>query len=158
MDDNCVNTISNKEIIRQLINFAMKHRRIMQSYLDETGVYQAQHRLLMTISLNPNASQIELARMLDVSAATVAVSLRKLEKDGYINRDKDDDDNRFNIITITEKGNQVVEKSKEIFEATDRKVLEGFTEEEKQTLFLLLQKLNANLARMEEEKNRKERV
>lgn len=158
MDDNCVNTISNKEIIRQLINFAMKHRRIMQSYLDETGVYQAQHRLLMTISLNPNASQIELARMLDVSAATVAVSLKKLEKDGYINRDKDDDDNRFNIITITEKGNQVVEKSKEIFEATDRKVLEGFTEEEKQTLFLLLQKLNANLARMEEEKNRKERV
>ena len=51
------NTINNKKIIHQLITFAVKHKRIMQNYLDETGVYQSQHRLLMEISRNPNASQ-----------------------------------------------------------------------------------------------------
>jgi len=44
MDNNYIDKISNKEVIRQLIIFAMKHRRIMQKFLDETGVYQAQHR------------------------------------------------------------------------------------------------------------------
>jgi len=92
----------------------MKHRRIMQKFLDETGVYQAQHRLLMEIFRNPDASQNDIARSMDVSAATIAVSLKKLEKGGYIKRETVEEDNRFNKITITEKGNKVVEQSKQI--------------------------------------------
>jgi len=151
MDNNYMNKISNKKIIHQLINFAVKHRRIMQNYLDKTGVYHAQHRLLMEISRNPNASQKDIARSMDVSASTVAVSLKKLEKGGYINKEMDEGDNRLNKITITEKGNKVVEQSKQIFDSVDRQVFAGFTDEEKTTLLVLLQKLNANLVRMEDE-------
>lgn len=154
-----MNKINNKEIIHQLINFAMKHRKIMQNYLDETGVYQSQHRLLMKIAHNPNASQKDIASSMDISAATIAVSLKKLKKGGYINKEIDEGDNRLNQITITEKGKKVVEQSKQIFELTDRKVFEGFTEEEKSALSVLLRKLNANLVRMEEEiKFKKERT
>lgn len=154
MDNDSVKKISNKEIIHQLIGFVLKHRKLMQHYLDETGVYHAQHRLLMEISRHPNASQADIARSMDISPATIAVSLKKLEKGGYIHKVMDETDNRFNQITVTEKGNQVVEQSKRIFEATDRKVFEGFSEEEKVSLSLLLQKLDANLTRMEEEINR----
>lgn len=155
MDDK----ISNKKIIYQLICFALKHRKIMQHYLDETGVYHAQHRLLMEISRNPDASQKDIARSMEVSAATVAVSLKKLEKGGYIVREIDEEDNRLNKIIITEKGNKVVKQSKQIFDSVDHKVFAGFTEEEKNTLLALLQKLNANLAGMEEEiKLKKERT
>lgn len=129
----------------------MKHRRIMQNYLDETGVYQSQHRLLMEIARNPNASQKDIARSMDVSAATIAVSLKKLERGGYIKREADEGDNRLNKITITEKGNRVVEQSRKIFESAEGKVLEGFTDEEKSALMVLVQKLNNNLERMEEE-------
>ena len=151
MNNNCVNKISNKEIIHQLINFAMKHRKIMQYYLDETGVYHAQHRLLMEISRNPSASQKDIARSMDVSAATIAVSLKKLEKGGYIKKEMDEVDNRLNQITITEKGNRVVEQSKQIFDSIDRMVFEGFNEAEKSSLLVLLQKLNSNLVKMEDE-------
>jgi len=130
MDNNYIDKISNKEVIRQLIIFAMKHRRIMQKFLDETGVYQAQHRLLMEIFRNPDASQNDIARSMDVSAATIAVSLKKLEKGGYIKRETVEEDNRFNKITITEKGNKVVEQSKQIFDLVHQKVFEGFSEEE----------------------------
>lgn len=149
--DTVANEISNKEIIIQLINFAIKHRKIMQNYLDETGVYQAQHRLLMEISKNPNASQNDIAVSMDVSAATVAVSLKKLEKRGYIKRVMVEEDNRINNITITEKGNKVVKQSKQIFASADQKVFKGFTNEEKNTLSVLLHKLNMNLAGMEAE-------
>lgn len=153
-----MNKISNKKIIHQFINFALKHKKIMQYYLDETGVYQAQHRLLMEISHNQNISQNDIARSMDVSAATIAVSLKKLEKRGYIKREIDQEDNRLNKITITDKGKKVVEKSKQIFDTVDQKVFEGITEEEKFTLLVLLQKLNDNLNRMEDElKSEKER-
>ncbi|HKM17831.1 MAG TPA: MarR family transcriptional regulator [Limnochordia bacterium] len=151
MDKNLNGKIGNKRLIFHLIGFAIRHRRIMQSCLGETGVYQSQHRLLMEISCRPEVSQCELARFVGVSAPSVAVSLKKLEKGGYISREVDQEDNRFNKITITAKGNAVVEQSKQIFETTDAKVFQGFTEEEKQSLFALLQKLEANLARMEDE-------
>ncbi len=159
MDNHCTGKNSNKGIIFQLIGVTMKHRKIMHHYLDETGVYQAQHHLLMRIAHNPNVSQKEIARTMEVSAATIAVSLKKLEKGGYIKKAMDKGDNRLNQVTITEKGNRVVAQSKQIFEATDQRVFEGFTEEEKAKLSCLLQKLNANLDRMEEEiKQKKERT
>jgi Mn-dependent DtxR family transcriptional regulator len=37
---------------------------------------------------------------MDVSAATIAVSLKKLEKGGYINKVMDEGDNRLNQITM----------------------------------------------------------
>ncbi|HOJ77040.1 MAG TPA: MarR family transcriptional regulator [Bacillota bacterium] len=145
------NDKSSKGIIYQIISFAMKHRKIMQYYLDETGAYHSQLRLLRVISRNPNASQRDIARLMDISPATIAVSLKKLEKSGYIRKVMDEADNRFNQITITAKGNQIVEQSKRIFEATEHELFEGFTEEEKVTLAQLIQKLDANLSKMEEE-------
>jgi len=145
------NQISNKSIIQQIICFAIKHRRIMQCYLDKTGVYQAQHRLLMKISHDNNVSQKALATSLDVSTSTIAVSLKKLERGGYIKKEIDRGDNRFNRITITEKGLKVVEQSRQIFNTADHKLFEGFTQEEKDTLSALLQKLDKNLSKMGEE-------
>lgn len=151
MQKDCLNQFDNKRIIHRIIGFAIKHRKIMQNYLDETGIYQAQHHLLMRISHNQNASQKDLAMAMDVSAATIAVTLKKLEKGGYIKKEMDEGDNRLNQITITDKGNKVVERSKQIFDSTDKKVFEGFTEEEKDTLCALLQKLDSNLAKIENE-------
>lgn len=157
MDSHDSYKISNKEIIHQLIDFAIKHRKIMQNYLDETGVYHSQHRLLMEISHNPDASQNDIARSMDISAAAVAVSLKKLEKRGYIKREMVEEDNRLNKITITEKGNGVVEQSKQIFDYADRKIFEGFTDDEKNTLSGLLRKLDANLIKMEDEIKQKKK-
>lgn len=149
----------NKNVIKQIIGFSIKHRKVMQYYLDETGVYQAQHHLLMNISRNPNASQKDLAMSMDVSPATIAVTLKKLERGGYIKKVMDEGDNRFNQITITEKGNMVVEKSKQIFEAVDQRLFDGITEEEKSVLSALLQKLDNNLNKMEDEiKSKNERT
>jgi len=76
--------------------------------------------------------------------------LKKLEKGGYIKRETVEEDNRFNKITITEKETKFGAKQAN-FDLVHQKVFEGFSEEEKRTLFTLLQKLNSNLDRMEAE-------
>ena len=89
-------------LIEKYIRVARLHRSMMERRLDGTGVYRSQHQILMFVSDNPNVSQKELARMYGVSGATIAVSLKKLERGGYIRRLVDQEDNRCNQICITE--------------------------------------------------------
>ena len=73
----------------------------------------------MELNLNPACSQMELADRFGVSAAAVTVSLKKLEKGGYITRQTDRQDNRVNHVMITEKGKEVVQQSLQLFAETD---------------------------------------
>ena len=64
-------------------------------------------------------SQKELADRLHISPATVAASLKSLEKCGYVSRHADARDSRRNLISITPKGRQSMETSRAVFESVD---------------------------------------
>jgi DNA-binding MarR family transcriptional regulator len=134
-----------KKVMYQIISAAIKHRKIVDYLLQDTGVYSAQHQILMELSRNQFASQKEIADKMNVSSATIAVSLKKLEKGGYISKEIDDADNRLNQITLTDKGKYVVEQSRKIFKSTDLRVFDGFDQKELEELSRLLAKLNKNL-------------
>ena len=109
-------------------------------------VYPTQHRLLMELYRNPNCSQVGLAEKFDVSAAAIAVSLKKLEKGGYITRLADEADNRINQVSVTEKGKEVIHKSFLIFEETDRCFFDGFTDEEMAQFLDFMERAYKNMA------------
>ncbi|MDE6107059.1 MAG: MarR family transcriptional regulator [Oscillospiraceae bacterium] len=79
-------------------------------------------------------SQRELARRLRLSPATVAVSLKTMERCGYVSREVDDRDARRNLVTITQKGREAVELCGHSFKAADEQMLSDFTPEEKEQL------------------------
>ncbi len=79
-------------------------------------------------------SQRDVARTIRISPATVAVSLKTLERDGYVKRSADERDQRRNRVELTDKGRQAVEKCGESFRAVDERMLSGFTPEEKAQL------------------------
>ncbi len=120
------------KILNQYMRIGKMRRMILEKHLNKTGVYRSQHQLLMHIFINPDVSQKELARIHNVSTATVAVSLKKLEKGGYIGRAGDQEDNRYNKIHITEKGLEVVEASIGLFSQVDREMFTGFSDEERE--------------------------
>ncbi len=124
------------------------HRTILERELNKTGVYRSQHQLLMFIADNPNASQKDIARLHRVSTATVAVSLKKLEQGGYIRRLVDQKDNRCNQLTITEKGQRVVEKSTGYFKKVENQMFSGFSQEELEILQGFLTRICQNLKQM----------
>jgi len=118
---------------------------LMESRVRRTGVYRSQHQILMYIASNPDASQKDIARMHQVSTATIAVSLKKLEKAGYICRVMDQEDNRCNRLQITEKGQQVVEQSRRIFQQVEEEMYAGFCEADYQCLEGLLDRICGNV-------------
>lgn len=96
------------------------------------------------------ASQRELAQALNVSPATIATSLKSLERLGYVEKRVDENDARRNRVTITDKGNAAVKQCFAVFHEIDRRMMEGFAPQEWSDLDRLHRKMLNNLG---EQKN-----
>lgn len=76
------------------------------------------------------SAQRELADALRVSPATIAVSLKSLEREGYVEKLSDEKDQRRKGIRLTPKGEGAVRRCLMVFRAVDRHMFEGFSPEE----------------------------
>ena len=117
----------------------------MEKIFNSTGVFQGQHKMLMCISDNNFYSQKEIAAHMKISTATVAVSLKKLEKGGYIEKIVDENDNRLNKIVLTDKAKSVVEYSRQVFDNMEESMFKDFSDKEKEQLIEYLERIERNL-------------
>ncbi len=133
-------------IQRRLMHINRLHRCTVESRVNQTGLPRSQHMMLMHLNrCDFKVSQKELAEHFEISPAAVAVTLKKLEIDGYIEKAASKDDNRFNEITITPKGRSIVEFSHKVFSEIDEKTFEGISNEERLKLLEILDKVETNL-------------
>ena len=126
--------IRSRDITHRMIVMNQMHRRMLECNLEGTGIHRAQHRLLMTLAKHSFASQVELAKFLEISPATVAVALKALKKSEYITQKMREEDNRRNFVELTEKGRKLVEESCDFFDMLDEQMYVGFSESEKEQL------------------------
>lgn len=137
--------------VRQAVHLLMQanhtHRRVIEKRTTVTGLHRTQHFMLMHISKYDNIpSQKEIAKHFDISPAAVAVTLKKLEQDGYIERTRGaDGDTRQNAIRITDKGKNEITATQKYFDYVDNIMFNNFTEEEFNTFISLLDKAINNL-------------
>lgn len=76
------------------------------------------------------AAQKELSDAMHVSPATVAVSLKSLEREGYVEKLADETDQRRKAVRLTPKGEAAIQWCVQVFEAVDQSMFEGFRPEE----------------------------
>ena len=119
-------------------------KRSISKKVKKTGVFRSQHRLLMILGKHPDCSQTELAERLEISPAAVAVSLKKLEKSGFISRQCQENDNRVNQVVITEKGWKIIDLSTQYFKEMENAFLSDFSEEELKQLQSFLERMIKN--------------
>lgn len=99
-------------------------------------------------------SQRELARRLRLSPATMAVSLKTMERCGYVSREPDEKDQRRNRVSITEKGRDAVGRCGMAFRAADERLLAGFSPGEAEQLTGFFIRMLRNLGVTDPEKER----
>lgn len=131
------------------------HRRAMEIRLNKTGVYRAQHQILMYLSDHPQSSQIQICGAVQDLVFRGSDIAKKLEKGGYLERVVDMEDNRFHKVSLTEKGQQVVENSHEIFQKTIREMYQNLSESEREQMMIFYEKLEENLKRICQEEQEK---
>ena len=141
--------MENHKLMGKLMVVLRMHRKAVENRLTQSGIglHQAQHRLLMCLSREKSLSQVDVAKHMEVSPATIAVSMKKLERDGLIYRVSREEDNRFNCVELSEKGKQIVSESRQIFVELDEQIFYGVTESEKYQFLTVLNKMYANIER-----------
>lgn len=128
---------------------ARKHRTAVENGMSDIPIHGSQHHILGVLAAScGDISQKEIAKILKISPAAVAVSLKKLENEGYIKREPSEEDGRFNKTVITEAGLEVLERGKKVFSEVDKQSLDGFSPEEKKTLDSYIMRISDNLSEL----------
>lgn len=83
-------------------------------YLKPLGLTYTQYVVFMVLWEKESVNVGQLGSILHLDAGTLTPLLKHLEKDGYITRARSKEDERVTIISITEKGNALKEKCKDI--------------------------------------------
>ena len=134
-------------ITAKMMTILRDHKSAIDQYVDETRLHKSQHRLLMSLAaLGDPVSQKKLADYLNITPAAVAVTLKKLEKNGLVTKTISNEDNSFNNVTITDKGKKIVKESQKVFQNTDDVMFKDFTEEEILQLEGFMDRIQKNLS------------
>lgn len=142
--------MDNKHLVWEIIRIGRGHRKLIEREITKLGIHPSQHHLLMYLAKNGESTQCSIAQAMEISAATVAVSLKKLEKGKYIEKKPSSEDNRVNYITLTTKGEEVVRQSQQLFEATDEALFEKLSDAEREQFHMFLERIIENIKTMEE--------
>lgn len=134
--------------IRAFISADILHRKTIEEWAADAGIHRSGHRMLMHLTrCETTPTQKDIANHFDISPAAVAVTLKKLESDGYIERGKcgERTDSRFNEIKITERGRDIALASRKYFQHVDSEAFKDFTVEELTVFSSMLERMQNNL-------------
>ena len=100
--------------------------------------------ILFQLSINKELTMSELAKRINRDKSTTTVLVRKLEREGLISGEVDSKDKRNRLMFLTEKGAQYKDVLTKISSELLETFYKGFSEEEKQQFFSLLNRINEN--------------
>ncbi|MCR4594346.1 MAG: MarR family winged helix-turn-helix transcriptional regulator [Clostridiales bacterium] len=136
-----------KELSNNLHAFNFLYRQIVDKKLEEKGIYYGQPPILKYLSLHPNATQKDIADCLKVSQASIATSVKRMERSELIKRTADKNDARRNNLNLTDKGLEMEKIAEEIMSQTDREIFGDMKEKDIEEALTLIQKINSNTVR-----------
>jgi len=93
----------------------------------------------------------DLADQVNLDPSTASHLLKRLERDGWIVRRRDRDDNRTVIVSLTSKGRSAAKQLQSFFEQSEDQVLRGFSEKNINRLKNLLGELRDNIDTVEQD-------
>jgi len=89
-------------------------------------------------------SMKEIGELIGKEKSTITAIVNKLEKLGYVKKQKSEEDRRVTFVCVTAKGREIEETFNEISDEVYNTAYSNFSEDEKKELLRLMKKLNQN--------------
>ncbi len=137
---------SYKEAVHKMCKVTLLHRYRISTALSGLNIYRGQPEILEYLIGHGDCSQREIAEFLSVSPASIATSLKRMSKAGFIERTADETDRRINRLRITEKGEKTFKAGKAECDKVDAAMFKGFTDEEISAFTDMLARISENLS------------
>lgn len=113
--------------------------------LAEQGLFSGQQEIVFYLIENRGITASELSKRLGVSPASVSVSVKRMEKAGFITKSCDDSDARIVRLYPTEKACAAPENIKKYMDSFESILSAGMSGDEVMQLCSLLQKAIGNM-------------
>ncbi|TQR12946.1 MarR family winged helix-turn-helix transcriptional regulator [Psychrobacillus soli] len=134
-----------KEILREIGMIARALDSISNIEFKEFDLTKGQYLYLVRICENPGIIQEKLAEMIKVDRTTAARAIKKLEMKGFIEKEDDQHNKKIKKLFPTEKGKKTYPFIKIENDYSNFIALEGFSENEAEIIFNLLQRVRKNV-------------
>ena len=112
---------------------------------ENLGIKNAYRTLLSQLYVKDGGTQLSLAEKTGMKAPTISITLRKMEKDGLVDRVVDEKDLRKTHVYPTEKGKKTTEDLNAAIERINEGFVKGLTETEKDFFIKNLENIKASL-------------
>lgn len=138
------------ELIKRFDLLFLKRRILLQKGASDVGLYFGQLPIMKYIITHNSCSQVEIAKALQLSPASVAVSTKRLQKAGMLTKIVDETNLRIKKLAATEKGSEKAEACHMLLDSFDQKMFAGFDESDLTQLKGYLDRLIANICEEQE--------
>lgn len=119
--------------------------------LNEEGLFSGQHHIIMLLFHNDGLTVSQIASHIGIAPATASVSIKRMEKAGFIQRKTDEKDARTVKIFLTDKGRAIMEHIREKMNEQERRITACLSEDEVGRLSDMLDKIIENIIEQEGE-------
>lgn len=120
-----------KESLDKIIDdLSREKNKILSYYLDEYSLGSGQFQILNEIAWNEGISQKIIAQKRKIHKSAVGKSIERLIENGYIYKERKENDKRAFCLYCTEKGRQMIPVIKNIVTKVDRILTNGSTLDE----------------------------
>lgn len=119
----------------------------LQRRIAPLGLAPAQFMVLLELWAEDGQTQSALTRSLDVEQATMANTLRRMERDGLIVRRPSIDDKRARLVCLTDKARGLQVQAVTAAQQQNQIALAGLNDAEQDELITLMQRVIAAMAR-----------
>lgn len=106
--------------------------------------HRGQGKILKILAENNEISQKEMQDRLGIQSGSISEIVKKLEHKGFLTRIKDETDKRMTKLLITDLGLEKIKEIDNLEEVDDKELLQPLSEEEQETLRMLLLKLTSS--------------
>lgn len=114
--------------------------------LQNTGITRIQWIALYYVKANKIISQRELSNLMNVKDSSAGRLIDRLERDGLIERERNDSDRRIICIQLTEKGDKLITELIPYGEKFNCDLINGIDEEDLIVFDKVLKQMSANVS------------
>ena len=144
--DQTIETMEHECLLNVLYTATMLYKA-SYVYFRQYGITDAQFNVLIQLQYakHQGFSQADLGRKLVVNKADMTGIIDRLEKAGLVGREDHPKDRRINIIKITRKGRDMVNKLEPGYFAAVNKLMSGIIKGDMKTIIKSMEKIRENI-------------
>ncbi len=114
-------------------------------FMTHSKIFRGQGMMLMFLSGHEGMTHSEIAEKLDISPAAATKVIKRLEEEGYIQRQSDEKDERLSRVFMQEAGRAVISGIQSSFKKLDEQTFQNFGEDDLDRLEDYLRHILTNL-------------